>query len=220
MSESLQRIYLGDCRKLSTNIIADKSVDLIFTDPPYPQEYHYCYEWLSKEAARVLKPTGFLMAYAGPYWKHKVMMTLGENLDYFYDYILLNSNASPILWPRKTITGYKSILCYHQKGEKPQPVTNVLGKFAGTGSDKRFHAWGQEADSARYYIDVFSRKGDLVVDYFSGGGTTAFVCKKLSRNFIGFEIEKTAYDISTARVNNCPDSNVPGIQQSMDINNY
>lgn len=37
---------------------------------------------------------------------------------------------------------------------KALPVTNVLGKYDGTGGDKRFHRWGQEANTARYYIVI------------------------------------------------------------------
>jgi DNA modification methylase len=163
------KLYLGDSIKRAETLIAAGSVDLIFTDPPYEKKYHYLYEWLAKEAARALKPNGFLITLAGPYWKHQVMMALGKYLDYFYDFILLHRGNTSILWPRRIITGYKSILCYNQKGQKPLPVTNVLGKYNGTGGDKRFHKCGQEANFARYYIDIFSREGDLVVDYFSGG---------------------------------------------------
>ena len=208
-------IYLGDCRLLSPKYIKDASVDLIFTDPPYQKEYHYCYEWLDQEAARVLKPSGFLIAYAGPYWKHKVMMTLGEKLEYFYDFILMHRGNTSILWPRRIITGYKSLLCYTLKGSKSLPVTNVLGKYDGTGGDKRFHRWGQEANSARYYIDVFSREGDLVVDYFLGAGTFAEVCKRLDRNFIGFETNEETFAMARARLDGALGPEEKGRQYSM-----
>ncbi len=193
-------LICGDAMELASQKIGDGTVDLIFTDPPYTKEYHYCYEWLAKEAARVLKPSGFLIAYVGPYWKHRVMMTLGEYLEYFYDFILIHKGNTSILWPRRIISGYKSLLCYTQKGSKAVPVTNVLGKYDGTGGDKRYHRWGQEANTARYYIDVFSREGDLVVDYFLGGGTFAEVCKALNRNFIGFEIDRDTFNMARARV--------------------
>lgn len=190
----------GNSIELAEQYITAGSVDLIFTDPPYPKEYHYCYEWLAKEAARVLKPDGFLITYAGPYWKHKVMMTLGEYLDYYFDFILMHKGNTSILWTRRIITGYKSLLCYTLKESKALPVTNVLGKYDGTGGDKRFHRWGQEANTARYYIDVFSREDDLVVDYFLGAGTFAEVCKGLNRNFIGFEENTETFGIARARV--------------------
>jgi len=195
-------LYFGDARELSGKYIADSSVDLIFTDPPYSKEYHYCYEWLAREAVRVLKPSGFLIAYAGPYWKDVVMGYFSEHLQYFYDFILVHKGNTSILWPRKIISGYKSILCYHLKGQSPLPQTNVLGQWNGTGGDKRFHRWGQEETTARYYIDCFSAKGDLVVDYFLGGGTTAEVCKKLNRDFIGFEKDANAFNTARARVDN------------------
>ena len=183
-------IYHGDALDIAGDVIAPESADLIFTDPPYPQEFHYLYQWLAKEAVRVLKPTGFLIAYAGPYWKDVVMGYFNEQLQYFYDFILIHKGNTSILWPRKIISGYKSILCYHLKEKKPMPQTNVLGQWDGTGGDKRFHRWGQDEVTARYYVDVFSKEDDLVVDYFLGGGTTAIVCKRLHRRFLGFEKEE------------------------------
>jgi hypothetical protein len=207
----------GDAIKMASSHIHDDSVDLIFTDPPYSKEFHYCYEWLAKEAARVLKSNGFLITYAGTYWKHRVMMTLGEHLDYFYDFILMHKGNTSILWPRRIITCYKSLLCYTLKGSKAVPVTNVVGKYDGTGGDKRFHRWGQEANTARYYIDVFSREGDLVVDYFLGAGTFAEVCKGLNRNFIGFEKDKETYDLAWARVDVALGPKEKGRQCAMSI---
>jgi DNA modification methylase len=209
------KLIYGDARELAKKEIPDSSVDLIFTDPPYPKEYHYLYEWLAVEAARVLKPTGFLITYAGPYWKDRVMATLGSQLDYFYDFILLHNGNTSILWPKRVISGYKSLLCYHLKGVKPLPQTNVLGRFEGTGGDKRFHNWGQEANSARYYIDMFSREGDLVVDYFLGAGTFGEVCKKLDRNFIGFEIDEETFKIARSRVDGGMGPNEKGRQYQM-----
>ncbi len=191
-------LYQGDARVMAEKVGAG-TVDLIFTDPPYAKEFHYCYEFLAKEAARALKPDGFLIAYAGPYWKDVVMGYLGAELQYFYDFVLIHGDTS-ILWPRKIVSGYKSMLCYRRHGRQPLPRMNVLGKFSGSEQDKRFHAWGQSALEARYYIDCFTRPGDLVVDYFLGGGTTAEVCKRLDRNFIGFEIDPATFEIARTRV--------------------
>ncbi len=43
-------------------------------------------------------------------------------------------------------------------------------------------------------IKRFTRENDIVLDVFSGSGTTLFECEKLNRNFIGFDINKKIID--------------------------
>ena len=45
------------------------------------------------------------------------------------------------------------------------------------------------------------KEGDLVLDPFSGSGTTALACKNLNRNFIGSELDKKHYENSLERLN-------------------
>lgn len=194
----MNTITVGDARILGKSI-PDGSIDLVFTDPPYHKEYLYLYEWLSGFAARVLKPGGFLLTYAGNYWKDKVMGHLGEHLEYFYDYVLPMSNST-MLWPRKTIARAKSILAYTHPDSKAKPKTNVLGLFDGGKRDKRYHDWGQDQESARYFIECFSSVGDTVCDPFVGGGTTSAVCKRIMRNCIAFEIDPSTAEIARQRV--------------------
>ncbi len=194
-------IYLGDCRELAASVIPDNSADLIFTDPPYIKKYIPLYSWLAKEANRSLKDNGFLLTYVGTYWKDDVMALIRPHMEYYFDFILENGQNSPIMWTRKVISRHKSIIAYRKKGSSAHPKTNVLSLMRGGGKDKRFHKWGQDMNSARYYLDVFSREGDLVVDYFFGGGTTAEICKRLNRRFVGFEIDEETYNIARARVN-------------------
>jgi site-specific DNA-methyltransferase (adenine-specific) len=51
-------------------------------------------------------------------------------------------------------------------------------------------------------IKASSKKGDTVLDPFSGTFTTSFVCKKLGRKSIGIEIDKSYYKIGLRRVLN------------------
>ena len=190
----------GDSTELANKYIGPGSVDLIFTDPPYIKKQIHLYEWLARESNRVLKDTGFLLTYVGTYWKNEVMKLIDPELEYYFDFIIVNGNNSPLMWTKKVISRHKSIIAYRKKGSETHPKTNVLSLIAGTGEDKRWHKWGQDVNSARYYLDMFSREKDLVVDYFLGGGTTAEICKALDRNFIGFEIDKEVYNNARARV--------------------
>ncbi len=194
----MNEIITGDARELS-HAIPDNSIDLIFTDPPYHKQYLHLYEWLAVEASRVLKPGGFLLTYAGNVHKYDVMHYLVHGqLTYFWDYITVHSGMGTMVWNRKTVARHKSILAF-VKGEG-KPRTAVLGLWTGTGSDKRYHTWGQDESTARYYIDCFSSSGDLIWEPFAGGGTTLVACKVLGRNFIAYEICPEAAEIARKRL--------------------
>ena len=192
-------IVHGDAREV-INQLEDKSVDLIFTDPPYPKEYLYLYEWLARDAALKVKETGFIAAYVGCYHLAEVMDLMNPHLEYFMELIVYGSGYGSMMWNRRVIGKHKSILLYRPRGGTGVPRCNITSVFNGTGADKHFHAWGQDEASARYYIDCLTKQGDLVYDPFVGGGTTPAMCKVLDRNFFGSEIGPEACEIARARV--------------------
>lgn len=51
-----------------------------------------------------------------------------------------------------------------------------------------------------YFIKGSTKPGDLVVDPFMGTGTTAVACKKLGRNFLGFELDASYISDSKIRI--------------------
>lgn len=53
----------------------------------------------------------------------------------------------------------------------------------------------------RTLIKNSSNEGDIVLDCFSGSGTTCVASKELNRNFIGIEINKEYWQISQDRLN-------------------
>jgi DNA modification methylase len=195
----LNQIYTGDCQELIKDI-PDQSIDMIFTDPPYIKKFIPLYGWLSIEANRVLKSDGFLLCYVGAYWKWEVMKLLSENMEYFWDMISVCKKAAPIIWQKKVLAMHKSILAYRKKSSKSLPRFFIHTLWEGCSGDKEYHKWGQSESEARYYIDNFSLPGELILEPFSGGGTTCAVCKLIDRNFIAFEIDPTSAEISRSRI--------------------
>ncbi len=51
-------------------------------------------------------------------------------------------------------------------------------------------------------LNLLTRKGDVVLDPFMGSGTTAVACKKLGRNYIGFEINPDYCKYAEERIKN------------------
>ena len=50
-------------------------------------------------------------------------------------------------------------------------------------------------------IQLYSFKGDIILDPFMGSGTTAVVAKKLNRFYIGYEIEQEYINMANTRLN-------------------
>ena len=194
----LNTITTGDARDLA-KLIPDESIDFIFTDPPYVKEHMPLYGWLSEEAARILTHDGFLMAYVGNYWMFDTMQLLGSHLTYYWAIASEHKQSMPLMWASWAHNRYKSILVF-SKHRNHRPRKQYFDLWTGGGDDKRFHHWGQDESTARYYIDCFSALGDIILDPFCGGGTTAAVCKQLGRNFIGFEIDPGVADIARKRL--------------------
>lgn len=86
---------------------------------------------------------------------------------------------------RRDIVKINPVIKVNCKGE------NILGHTAPFPEDIPEMA-------IRYYSGV----GDLVVDIFSGSGTTCKVAKQLGRNYLGFEICKEYCDITEKRLKN------------------
>jgi DNA modification methylase len=49
-------------------------------------------------------------------------------------------------------------------------------------------------------INALSKQGDLVADFFSGGGTTVTVAEKLNRRWIGCDVSRIAISVARDRI--------------------
>ena len=51
-----------------------------------------------------------------------------------------------------------------------------------------------------YLVKTYTNEGDLVLDNCIGSGTTAIACQNTNRNFIGFELDETYFNITKYRL--------------------
>lgn len=202
-------IVQGSARRLP---FADNSIQLIFCDPPYLRQFLRCYDWLARESARILRPGGFVLAMCGGLNINKIFRFFDDaGLDFYWKYengmtggtagVVWKHSADGISTKHKPITvRSKSILAY-SKGYALSR-TGTCGWYEGNGKDKVYHEWGQDVESARYYIDCFSAEGDLVLDPFCGGGTTLAACRLINRRFIGGDVDPVALNTTRLRLAN------------------
>jgi len=59
-----------------------------------------------------------------------------------------------------------------------------------------------------YLINTYTNENDLVLDNCMGSGTTAIACMDTNRNYIGFELDNTYYNLACERIGQCLDENM------------
>jgi hypothetical protein len=163
-------LHVGDFRKLSPQVIADESVQLVFTEPPVDA----CdYDAVAEEAARILKVGGSLMIYLSlvdPF----PALRIGTYLKYWTACIDLHQ---PVRMDEYgVISRYKMILWY-------------VKAYRWNLQSIVHNAVRQENGAAEYYIRHLTSEGGLVADFFAGRGTTLAAAQQLGRQAVGFEID-------------------------------
>jgi hypothetical protein len=181
---------------------------MIFTDPPYRREFLPAYGWLAHEARRVLKEHGFVVTMCGGAHINQVFRMFdnaGLTFYWEYDYDMVTSGQISVVWRRSNgqnmpvSTRTKRLLAYSKgTGISRMPT---MGRFAAGSGDKKWHVWGQDVASARYFVDCFTAPGDLVLDPFIGGGTTMAACKLIGRRCIGVDSDLVALLTTRERIN-------------------
>ena len=188
-------------------LVADKSIDLVVTDPPYGMEFQSNFRkekhksiqnddnllWLGgwvKELKRVVKDEAHIYIFCS--W-HKV--------DEFKKQVEKEFNVKNILIWEKNNTGMGDLEGdYAPKYEMILFCSNGVKKLNG-GRDSNIlkakrtgnvnHPTEKPLELISYLIEKSSLEGDLVLDTFAGSCVTAIASKQKHRNCICFEIEES-----------------------------
>ena len=92
--------------------------------------------------------------------------------------------------------GLKNIITNNESGLR-HPKT--IQKF---NRDRGFHPTQKPVEMLKYFIQTYTKEGDLVLDNCMGSGSTGVACKELNRSFIGYELDKKYYEIAKNRIEN------------------
>lgn len=65
---------------------------------------------------------------------------------------------------------------------------------------KRHHQTEKPQDILEFFIKYWSDKGDTILDPTMGSGSTGVACKRLGRNFIGYEMNDTIFKKAEERI--------------------
>lgn len=65
---------------------------------------------------------------------------------------------------------------------------------------ERFHPTQKPVGLIMKQLELYSKPGDIILDPFSGSGTTAVACHKLGRHFICVEKDPVYHEASVKRI--------------------
>ena len=225
----INKVYNMDCLD-GFKLIDDESIDLICTDPPYritskgsdgsaggmlikkinksgkvfnfndinPSEY-------AKEFYRVLKNGS-----------HCYVMTNHVNLiDMLNEFTKVGFHfIKSLIWDKgNKIMGrfYMSqfeYILFFRKGEGKainncgtSDILRIPNIKMKDSDGSNIHDTEKPVELMKILIENSSNKGDIVLEPFSGTGSTLMAAKELEREYIGFEIDEKYYKVSNNRLN-------------------
>lgn len=219
--DMLNTITLGDSYKL-IKYIPDKSIDLVIIDPPYLfdnfgggcfgnerkknrkelEMIRHGFDYIIiQELKRVMKKTNIYIFCSKAQLRDYFNLFTEENID-----LLIWHKTNPI---PAIANNYLSDLEYcffaREKGVEVHCNYESSSKLYESAMNKKDkekykHPTIKPLPLIKKLIINSSNKGDIVLDCFSGSGTTCAAAKELGRQFIGIEIDPEYHKISIDRL--------------------
>lgn len=209
------QLYNGDCLEL-LKTFTDKSVDVSFTSPPYNRKRNDKYEnyddtienyfeflcSFTDELLRITKKWTFVNIQTNYYNRSDVYKYIGNYSDKIQN-IIIWEKTNPMPAANKNITNaveYFIVLGDTSLKSNTTYTKNHISSSVNSQMDK-IHKAVMKQEICDWFIEKFTNENDLVLDPFMGLGTTGISCKKMNRNFIGIELDKSYYEMAEKRIN-------------------
>jgi DNA modification methylase len=93
--------------------------------------------------------------------------------------------------------GWKPGAGHHWYGDRTQ--TTVFDHAKGSGEENKNHPTSKPVSLVEYFMGNSSKKGDLVLDLFLGGGSTLIAAEKNGRRCCGMELDPKYADVILQR---------------------
>lgn len=179
--------------------------------------------WLS-EAKRVLKPTGTIYVFMGVRFISYLYDIMDRDLGLFFNSWIVWHYTQGLGKTRGFSPRHDDILMFTKSKDfifnldnirVPQKYYRARNNMRGANPgdvwkfshihycnpNRQNHPTQKSEGIIERMIMASSNEGDLVLDPFSGSGTTLRVCQQLNRNAVGFELNPEYIDMTNIRLN-------------------
>lgn len=173
-------IYCADCRDILPHL---PKVDLVLTDPPYPDYYTEKYGYQDG----VIYYLGDFTCHQFIFWSAKVEFPLDYTAIHIWDKKTGCASQYEKIFERNGSTNYKVFSYYLINSTVAASYSHDI--YTGHPSQKPIKL-----------IKQLIGKESIILDPFLGSGTTAVAAKELGRRFIGIEISEEYCAIAKRRL--------------------
>lgn len=207
--EVVATLIEGDCRLLIPGI-PKKSVDLVLTDPPYGNMLEFAghgvipgdadYANLLAETAPLLYAAAAKDAWACVFTEPKALREMWAAMEAGgWKY------RSLMVWDKRRLSFNKGIRRAYELilvMKKGSPENRYSGGDLVTCpiARDRIHPTQKPVELLKQLIDWFCPERGLVLDPFSGGGSTLVAANEAGRRSIGFEVDRKFFEASVDRL--------------------
>lgn len=202
-------LHCGDCLQVLRSI-ADASIDLILTDPPYGIDIarkSNNFGVATEHSRRATAQTWDTAIPDSRYFKEMFRVSRNQivfGANYFWNEFY--PTQCYIIWDKRG-TLPKVPFCdtefawtsFIDRMPKKYTVINH-GFIRGTKDEPTGHPTQKPTELFTMILEDFSRPGNTILDPFAGSFSVGVACMQTGRNFIGVEISEDYYRTGKARV--------------------
>ena len=194
-------LYNADFRDVLPKL-AEDSVGMIFTDPPYAKEYSHLYKDMADLTRPIASQGASLITYIGHYAAPLILDYFNRFPEWRYWWMIAidqrHSGGRMEMIGKYVRIHWKPMLWFVKGGRANNNfVDDMIDSIA---PDKELHEWEQSENVAEHYIEMLSKPGDWILDPFMGSGTTGIAALSLGRRFIGIEENKERFATANNRI--------------------
>ena len=190
-------VHIGDFRD-HFDKVADGSLSLIFTDPPYDKKAEQLFNGLAEFASSKLAEGGSLIMYLGHLQLPAAFAAFDGKLRHWWTCACVHEGGKTLMREYGIRAGWKPMLWF-VKGTRDDKQ-NIVSDVVSGATEKSHHEWQQDQSEAEYWIGNLCPEDGIVCDPFLGGGTTAAAAISLKRKWVGFEIDKDQACLAMSRL--------------------
>jgi DNA modification methylase/ParB-like chromosome segregation protein Spo0J len=204
--------FRNNCRLVKADFktakIAENSVQLIFTDPPYEEKYLYIYEDLAKLGSKTLVTNGHLITYCNHKSISKIMKYMENYNMQYYSILGVKLQGSFDKDYIRGITIKCKFLLWFVKCDREDDITKskpfdfIPNLIESKTPDKDLDDWTQSPVEAEHCILYLTSSNDTVLDPMMGReATTGIASLNLKCKFIGIEIDPKNFALAESKLN-------------------